>query len=469
MALRRIRRASGAARAVAGCVLLVVCMLPSRLALGQPVDPFSLPSEEIRLPNGLKVLLAPDPRARFASVVVSYAAGSADDPDGLRGLAHMVEHLVANRTKHVSDTMRSLEAAGGFRYNATTTLDATTYFESVPPERLATALWIESDRMGFAEDAVTEERVDSQRAIVENEERQKSRDGTLAALGSITMHEIFPDWHPYAALADDVTDTAHSRAKDVLAFIHTWYMPSNATLAIAGAFDRDATIDAITRYFGHLPSAPVPARPVLPTWVSPGSWLLVNAGEPRDGIVFAWRTPAYGSKDDAALDLAAAALAGPGNTRLTRALIATHLATGVSARQQSEREASVFYVQVGTAPGVDLDRVVRTIQDVIDELAQSATADETARASRMWRNRTLSALETSWGRASLLVAASKIGDEPGPTFDWGIGRRSALDQHDVGRAVGEWLEPWHRVVTVIIANQRAPNRGVLVHRDEVTQ
>jgi zinc protease len=469
MALRTIRRAGCIVRTFAGLALLAGCLLPCRLARAQPIDPFSLPSETIRLPNGLKVLLAPDPRARFASVVVSYAAGSADDPDGLRGLAHMVEHLVANRTKHVPDTMRALEAAGGCRFNATTTPDATTYFESVPPERLATALWIESDRMGFAEDAITEERVDSQRAIVENEERQSNHDGSLAALGSITMHELFPAWHPYAALADGATDTPRVRAKDVLAFIHTWYTPANATLAIAGAFDRQATVDAIIRYFGHLPSAPVPTRPVLPTWVSPGAWLLVDAAAPGDSVVFAWRTPAYGSKDDAALDLAAAALAGAGNERLTPALIASHLATGVSARQQSEREASVFYLRVWTAPGVDLDRVVRTTQAVIDEFARSATADETARAQAMWRSDALSTLETTWGRASLLTSASKIGDEPGPTFDWGTGRRSALDQRDVARTVGERLGPWQRVVTAIIANRRASIRGVLVRRDVVTR
>ncbi len=452
---------------LAASALLYGSVLLLRTARAQPIDPFGLPSETIRLPNGLKVLLAPDPRARLASVMVSYAAGAADDPDGLRGLAHMVEHLVANGTKHVRDSTLAIEAAGGCRFNATTTLDATRYFESVPPERLATALWVESDRMGYAEDAVTEERVNSQRATVENEERERNRDGTLAALGSITNREIFPDWHPYAALPEGVTDTARIRAKDVLAFIHTWYMPANATLAVAGAFDRDATVDAITRYFGRLPSRSVPTRPVLPEWESTGAWLLVHAPVQNDRLVFAWRTPAAGSKDDAALDLVASALAAPGNRRLTPALIATHLATTVSARQQSERDASVFFVVVAAEPGADLERIVTATQDTIRDLARSATEEEAARARNFFRDAALGDLETTWGRASLLVATSQMGDEPGPHFDWGIGSRSALDPHDISRVAEAWLVPRRRVVTVVVADRWAPIRGVLVRRDAV--
>jgi predicted Zn-dependent peptidase len=448
-------------------VVLCGWALIARSAAAQPVDPFALPAETLRLPNGLTVLLAPDPHARLVSVEVDYRTGAADDPDGLRGLAHMVEHIVASRTRHVPDIIRALEEAGACHFNAVTRLDQTRYFESVAPERLMTALWIESDRMGYAADAVTEERVTAQRATLANEGREHNRDGTLAALGPITVHELFPAWHPYAALADGETDVDRIRARDVIAFIQTWYSPANATLAIAGAFDRAKTVEAIARYFGSLPSTPPQARPALPGWVTPAAWLFVHAPMVSERLVLAWRTPAYGEDDDAALDLVASALTGQGNVRLTQALIATHLATGFRARQQSERAASVFWIDIHLEPGADPDRVVRATQGAIDDIAVSLTADELVEARDVWRYATQIAIEVPWGRALLLGSWDRIGDDPGPGFEWGNGRREALDAHRVSAAAGKWLGASHRVVTMVSSDPSAPIRGVLVRRDEV--
>jgi len=290
-------------------------LLP-RPARAQAIDPFALPAEKIVLPNGLTIVLAPDPHAHLASVEVSYHAGAADDPDGLRGLAHMVEHLVAAQTKHIPDVARALEAIGGCRMNAVTSLDVTNFFESVPPERLANALWIESDRMGHAAEAVTDERIGAQAKILANEDRDRNLDAALGAVGSFTLHELFPGWHPYA-VAEGAGDIDRIHASDVLAFLHTWYLPSNATLVIAGAFDRDATAALVTRDFAGLPSTASPPRPELPDTTPAGAWLAVKAATAQDRIIFSWRTPAYGSREDAALDLAATALAGAGNDLLT--------------------------------------------------------------------------------------------------------------------------------------------------------
>jgi zinc protease len=91
--------------------------------------------------------------------------------------------------------------------------------------------------MGYAAEAVSEARVDSQRAAVANEARDHF-DTMLAAVGPFGARALFPDWHPYAGLADNEDDLRHIHASDVLAFLRTWYSPANATLAIAGAFDR---------------------------------------------------------------------------------------------------------------------------------------------------------------------------------------------------------------------------------------
>jgi predicted Zn-dependent peptidase len=184
-----------------GGAALVACVLLAPVANAAPQIPIDsyeakfdlpdLPVQTVVLPNGLTVLLAPDANARAISVVTAYGAGSGDDPDNLQGLAHFTEHMVAQRTKHVADAQHALEAAGGTLSNALTSGDTTTYFETLPPGRLETALWIESDRMGFAADAISEERVNAERPIVANESRDRNLDGRLTAAGWAGMHELF--------------------------------------------------------------------------------------------------------------------------------------------------------------------------------------------------------------------------------------------------------------------------------------
>jgi predicted Zn-dependent peptidase len=443
-----------------------VCILGAPCAHAQATGPFVLPAERLTLSNGLTLLLAPDPHARLVSVLVSYGVGMADEPDGLRGLAHLVEHLVASGARHAPHALQQLEAAGSCHVNAVTSLDTTVYFESVPPERVETALWVESDRMGYAADAVTEQRVDAERAIVANENRDMDLDAPLANVGPFVGAEIYPAWHPYAkSLADD-SDLRGIRAKDVAAFLHTWYSPSNATLAIAGAFDREATLAAVNRYFGGIAPMAVPTRPALPDWTTTPVTLTIAAAVPSDIVQLFWRTPAYGTRDDAALDVVASALAGPGNTRLGSALVSAGLATSVSARQVSDRDASVFYIEARVAPGEAPVTVVAMIQRVIDDLAGAATAGEVERARSTWRNGSLQRLETTWGRAATLVSLQRIGAEIGPDFDWGLGRYASFSPDAVARAAGSWLTRARRITTVVYANRWAPGRGRLLRREE---
>lgn len=447
---------------------LLAALLATRAARAQTSPPWNLPAETIRLSNGLTVLLAPDPHAHVTSVAVDYGAGSADDPSGLTGLAHMATQLASTHTKHVADAIRELEAAGGCQFNATTTPDTTSYFESVPPERLQTVLWLESDRMGYAADTVTDDVVDRTRSVLANEDRDRHADAMFGEVGSFTQHVLFPAWHPYARVLGEADELDRIHARDVRAFLHTWYSPSNATLAIAGAFDRDATVDLVRRYFGTLPSAPVPIRPHLPDWTTTHAGLLVVAAVPLDTVYVSWRTPPNGSRDDAALDLAATALAGAANRRFEPSIIAAHLAIQVTARQGSMREGSVFVVAATLAPSGNVRRVVDTLQETVDDFSRSKAAEEIAAAVELRRKGLVSILETPFARASKLESLHRIGLDPGAAFDWGLARYTSVDPHEVTSAVSRWLTRAHRVVTVVLANREAPMHGILVSREEDT-
>lgn len=446
--------------------LLASLFAPSsaRAQTATPAIPLP-PAESLHLSNGLRVLLAPDPGARLVSIAVSYATGAADDPNGRRGLSHLATRVAARRTRHVADVMRTLEAAGGWSIGASTSLDTTTYAESVPPERLETALWVESDRMAYRADAIEPKTFLAERELVRGGDRWHTVDGTVTSAWASLQHELYPDWHPYSAANDGAVDLDDIRPDDVRAFLDTWYVPGNATLAIAGRFDRDATLALVKRYFETLPSVEPPARPKLPQWSTPSMLLALSAPILSDQIVLAWRTPAFGEREDAALDLAGILLA----EHLQRTLVAAHRATVVQVRQKSARDESIFYVTANVAPRVTPSLLIGDIQAAIDELAAGASPEEMAHARDRLRYSARASMETTWGRARRLVSLARTGIEPGPGFDWGFGQYDRIHEADLARAVTTWLGPAHRVVTALIADSGAPREGSLLVRDEVSQ
>lgn len=426
----------------------------------------ALPAETVVLANGLRVFLAPDPRATLVSVRVAYGAGKADDPMDRPGVAMVSMFLALDHTLHVPSALRTLAAVGGTSVDSNINPDTTAFFETVAPERLETALWVESDRMGYSVDAATEANVDAARRLAENAEDNQHKDTLYGAVPSFLRHELYPAWHPYAAVEDTEVDYSRVGADDVRLFLANWYTTGNATVAIAGRFDRDAALALVKRYFESLPTREPPARSPLPSWETPARSVLVKANVFFDQVVVEWRTPAYGTAEDAALDLAASALGrSQGETRLARALLGQRLATTVSARQVSRRDGSVFNVTANCAPGVDHALVVRTIQQTIDEFAKDATVAEAAHARGLLRSLTLTTLESTWGRAARLIEMGKIGEPVGPQASWGVGRYDALTEVDVRAVAYRWLNPDHSAVATVTVDRNAPKRGRLERRE----
>lgn len=450
-----------------------VLALNPRPASAQSPPPFeapALPTESVELANGLRVLLAPDPRARLVSVGVRYGVGFADDPNGRRGLAHLAEHLVAASSEHVRDSFRLLESAGATEFNAVTSLDYTTCFETLPPERLETALWLESERMGYAAPVMNDRVFREEHDAVANEDRDASVDRIGASFTEFLSDALYPSWHPYSVNGVGAADLDAIELKDVRAFVHTWYSPVNALLAIAGRFDRDETVALVKRYFGALRASSVPSRPVLPKdEPNVGALLAAKAPALADSVLLEWRTPAYGDEGDAALDLAAMILAGAGNQRLERAVIATHAARAVGARQSSHRRESVFWINAVASPGVNPGFVGDRIQDEVDRLGIEITAEDVEQARQIWRTKALSDVETTIGRVEELFDAVERRDRLGPGFDWGFGRYERVSVQDVRRAISTWLSPATRTAIVLIADPRAERRGQLVRREAVSQ
>jgi len=132
-----------------------------------------IPYEKFQLDNGLTVIVHEDRKAPVVAVSVWYKVGSKDEPKGKTGFAHLFEHLMFNGTENYDDEwFKPLQEVGATGLNGTTNTDRTNYFQTVPTPALDRILWMESDRMGHLLGAVTQEKLDEQRGVVQNEKRQ---------------------------------------------------------------------------------------------------------------------------------------------------------------------------------------------------------------------------------------------------------------------------------------------------------
>lgn len=234
---------------------------PERFALHAP-DP-----ERYRLANGLEVVLDPLPGRREVTVHVTYHVGIADEPRGWTSLAHLVEHLMFEGSRHVpADAyIPWLERAGSVDRNATTSLDRTEYYQTVPSEQLETVLFLESDRMAYLLSTLTERNVEEQRRVVERERVERRVLSGRGALPAVLAEALYPEGHPYRDADERPEDLAAIRLAHVQWFVQSYYQPANATLVVSGGFDPALARGRIERWFGAIRrSGPRPARRPTP-------------------------------------------------------------------------------------------------------------------------------------------------------------------------------------------------------------
>ena len=212
---------------------------------------------EYTLDNGLRLIVHEDNKAPIVAVNVWYHVGSKNEVMGKTGFAHLFEHLMFNGSENYNDEyFKPFERVGATNMNGTTYFDRTNYFENVPNTALDMALWMESDRMGHMLGAITQERLDEQRGVVQNEKRQ----GDNQPYGMVEYHileGIFPTAHPYSwSTIGSMEDLDAASLEDVHEWFKKYYGPNNAVIVIAGDIKPDDVFEKVKKYFGDIPAAP---------------------------------------------------------------------------------------------------------------------------------------------------------------------------------------------------------------------
>lgn len=372
-----------------------------------PAGGIRIPVEQFTLPNGLQVILSPNRTMPEVAVDVRYHVGSKDDAPGRTGFAHLFEHVMFTGSGHVPYGLHDRLTTGvGGRVNANTTSDRTSYYEIVPSNYLETALWLESDRMGFLLAKLDEAKFIAQRDVVQNERRQQTNEEPYGRQLEIISTARYPETHPYYwPTVGYMADLQKAGIEDVKHFFRTWYAPSNATLTIVGDFDPRQTRRWITKYFGGLARGPAIVHPSPPPATLPADKRLVFEDRvqlPR--VTIAWPTVGDDERDVWALQFLEKILAGSRTARITKALIYdTPRAREVLAFNGGYETTGTFYLTITPLPGHSIDEVAAAADSVIERFKREGPKpEEMARTSALKQFECLRSLESNRGKAEAL-------------------------------------------------------------------
>ena len=377
--------------------------------------------EKYQLANGLTVILSPDHRLPQVAVNVWYHVGAANQSPGRSGFAHLFEHMMFSGSKHVQPSpFKVLETigAGSGSVNGSTSFDRTNYYEVVPSNELATALWIESDRLGFLLETLDARKLQVQRDVVSNERRQSYENRPYGLTFLKLCDLLYPSPHPYyQCIIGSIPEIQAASVEDLKGFFREFYGPQNASLAIVGDFDPAQARALVEQYFGPiLAGAPV-KRPAVPqpmlTAVIKETLADPVAEVPR--LDLAWNGPVLYAEDEPAGEVLAVVLGGSEASRLTRSMVhASRVAASVSAGSQAIGLGGWFQVTAVANAGKGAGELLAPIQAAIDELKQSGpTPEEVERAKRQFIAARVRGVERIGSRADQLNKYQTYLGDPG--------------------------------------------------------
>ena len=397
--------------------------LPSRApapVVTAPEPAINIEYERFTLDNGLEVILHRDPSVPLVATNVWYHVGSGDETPGNSGFAHLFEHMMFQGAKHIGKDVhfKILEEIGGTSVNGTTNSDRTNYFEIVPSHQIETALWLESDRMGYLLDLLDEASLKNQQEVVRNERRQRYDNVPYGRDRFATAEALYPEGHPYRYMTIGRHEDLEGAAiEDVKNFFRQWYVPSNATLTLAGDFEIARAKELITKWFGGFPRTARPARKTAPTPTLTAN-VRKNVDDPfarLTRIHYAWHSPPIFSDADFELDVVSTVLGAYGWGRLYRALVLDERsAQSVAVYNAGAQHSSVFHIVVDLKPGQDPAKAEQVIARELDKIRKEPISDaEMKRVLIGTESSFIWGLEDLMGRVEQLQSFNHYTGDPG--------------------------------------------------------
>jgi len=403
-----------------------------------------IPYEAFTLKNGLRVLVHTDRKAPIVAVSTWYDVGSKHEPAGKTGFAHLFEHLMFNGSENApGDFFEPLKQVGATDFNGTTSFDRTNYFETVPGPALERALFLESDRMGYLLGAITQDVLDEQRGVVQNEKRQG--DNQPYGLVYYKVLEELLGSTPYGHnVIGSMADLDAASLDDVKNWFRSHYGPNNAILVLAGDIDAKTAKPLVEKYFGAIPAGPKSVLPkvTVPTLAAPKT-VTIKDNVAATLLLRSWAVPGLNDKDATGLNVFSSVLGGLASSRLDNELVRKDkTAVQVSSSVQSMSQVGIFMIQAVVKPGVDPATVSKRIDEILADLLKNGpTADEVTRVATTKVSGRISGLESvgGFGGKAVALASGELYSGDPLFFKKELEATAKVTPAEVTAAANKWL------------------------------
>jgi zinc protease len=416
------------------------------------------------------VLLKEIHTAPIISHWVWYRVGSRNEISGITGISHWVEHMLFKGTPQFPPTIldKAISRDGGF-WNAFTYLDWTTFFETLPADKINLALRLEADRM--ANSLFDPEEVASERTVIISE-RQGNENEPLFRLGEELQAAAFRVHSYHHEIIGDLADLQNIQRDDLYNYYRTYYVPNNAVLAVAGDFDTTAMLDRIRELYEPLTPGPQirwQPRPEPPQ--SGERRITVDGPGETTYVQVTHRSPEAGHPDFFPLTVLDSLLTGPSNlnmfgggisnktSRLYRALVEGELVVSVYGGLQATIDPFLHTITLVLRPDRNVEDVLAPLEAEIARLQDAPPpADELRRAVKQAR------AMFAYGSESITNQAFWLGfSEMFSTYDWFItylDRLAAVTPDDVQRVAQTYLRPQQRILGVYLPTGDGADEGI---------
>ena len=411
--------------------------------------------EKYTMPNGLQVILHTDHSDPIISYAIMYHVGSSREVPGKTGFAHLFEHLLFGGSENVpSGTFdKIIEGVGGSN-NGFTTRDITTYYEMFPKNALEKVLWLESDRMGFFINSITQHTLAVQQNVVSNEKRQGEDNSPYGFTDYVIDKNLYPASHPYNwEVIGEMADLKNATLDDVKAYYAHFYGPNNATLVLAGDFNSDSVKVMLNKYFGEIKShgevekrtAQIPALDKTVKLYHEDNF----ANVPEINLV--WPAAQSYQKDAYALDFLAKILADGKKAPLYKVLVKEkQLTSKTTASNNSGELAGEFSITVRANEGKSLKEIEAAVNEAFTRFeTEGITEKDIERVKASSEKNFYEGITSVFGKSIQLAFYNTFLNDPG-YIEKDIENIKAVTLSDVKMAYEKYIKNKPHVVTSFV-------------------
>jgi zinc protease len=424
----------------------MLLLFQSPLAQPKPIE-----YKETTLPNGLRIITHEDHSTPVTNLQVWYHVGSKDEKPGHTGFAHLFEHLMFKGSAHIKpeEHDKIITNAGGVS-NAYTQDDVTVFWQTFPANYLEKALWMEADRMTTLD--VSEANFKSEREVVKEERLTRIDNPPYGDLDERLYDSAFLV-HPYKHVTmGSMKDLDAATIEDVRDFYHTYYVPNNATIVMAGDFKADESVEWVKKYFANVPKGPKPivrntAKEPLQDKERRVSY---QKAVPLPAYVAGYHMPADGDADSYPLEIASSILSDGRSSRIYRSLVyEKRLAVEADATGNFTEDPNLFFATIVMNQGAPMAAAETALNAELTRLMTEPVSDKELEKAK---NKTRA--EYAFGRLSVQEKAQALGhaavihgDTASVNKEYDLFMK--VTKEDIMRVAKMYFRPENRTVLIV--------------------